>query len=95
MPISYSLTLFPATMSKNLLMLVSSPHSSYLNKRTDISKNKMQNYHAIERLVLKLFFVANPFKSSKKDLGSYRWIVIFLSGISIQALRRSTVYFEN
>ena len=72
MSINYSLILFLAIISKSLLILVSTYHISYPNKRTIISKNKTQNLHAIESPVLKIFFILNPSKSFRQRIGDLK-----------------------
>ena len=72
MSISYLLILFIAIISKSLLILVSTYHISYPNKRTIISKNKTQNLHAIESLVLKIFFIVDLSKSFRQRIGDLK-----------------------
>ena len=74
MSISYSIILFIATISKILLVLVSTYHISYPNKRTIISKNITQNLHAIESPILKIFFIVDLskfFRQRIEDLNVY------------------------
>ena len=74
MSINYSLILFLAIISKSLLILVSTYHISYPNKRTIISKNKTQNLHAIESPILKIFSIVDLskfFRQRIEDLNVY------------------------
>jgi len=74
MSISYLLILFIAIISKSLLILVSTYHISYPNKRTIISKNITQNLHAIESPILKIFSIVDLskfFRQRIEDLNVY------------------------
>lgn len=77
MSISYSLILFIVTISKSLLILVSTYHISYPNKRTIISKNETQNLHEIESPVLKIFFIVDLSKSFRQRIGGVNGRLLF------------------